>query len=97
MSNNWRPKVTLEAVAKAWIRCTAIDVIWREHRHDVEVELKDMLNIEVVDFSKREVFQQRTAAAKRVLMNMSQSQKEDILTKVENYKKMGLPEDIQRR
>ena len=82
---------------KSWIQCTAIDVIWREHRKEVEEEIKVMLNIEQVDFSIKEVFQQRTAAAKKVLMKMSPVEKEDILQKVENYKNNGLPIDIQRR
>jgi hypothetical protein len=56
-----------------------------------------MLDIEEVDFSIKEVFQQRTAAAKRVLSKMSRGQKEEILIKVEDYKKNGLPADIQRR
>ena len=55
-----------------------------------------MLNIEQVDFSIKEVFQQRMAAAKKVLMKMSPAEKEDILQKVENYKNNGLPIDIQR-
>ena len=60
-------------------------------------EIKVMLNIEQVDFSIKKGFQQRTVTTKKVLMKMSPVEKEDILRKVENYKKNGLPIDIQRR
>ena len=63
----------------------------------VKEKIKVMLNIEQVDFSIKEGFQQRTATAKKVLMKMPPAEKEDILRKVENYKKNGLPIDIQRR
>jgi hypothetical protein len=56
-----------------------------------------MLNITKVDFSIKKVFQQRTAAAKRVLMKMTRAEKEQILFKVDKYKKEGLPEDIKRQ
>ena len=60
-------------------------------------EIKVMLNIEQVDFSIKEGFQQRTVTAKKVLMKMSPVEKEDILRKVENYKNNGLPIYIRRR
>lgn len=52
---------------------------------------------EIVDYSKQEVFRLRTKATANVFSNMSTAKKEEVLNKVENYKKNGLKEDIQRQ
>ena len=79
------------------VRYTAIDVIWREYTEAVQNELKEMLQIEEINLSNPAVFQQRTAAAKQVLKNMTAGEREEIYAKVEHYKCMGLPEDTQRQ
>ena len=89
--------MTKEAVPKARIRYTAIDVICREYAQDLENELKDMLDTDIIDFSNSEVFQRRTAAAKRVLLRMPDGERENVYRKVEAYKKMGLLADVQRK
>jgi hypothetical protein len=52
---------------------------------------------EEVDYSKREVFLMRTKAASIVFSNMSAAIKEEVLKKVDHYKKDGLPEDVQKQ
>lgn len=96
LSNNWRPTVTQEASRTTTIRCTAIDVISREYADDVQRELKNMLGEDDFDLAKNVVFEQRTAAAKRVLENMTPAEREKIHDKVKHYKEVGLPSDIQR-
>ena len=54
-----------------------------------------MLNIEEIDFAIQKVFTQRTKAAKKVLMNMTPAQREELYDKVDKYKSKGLPEDVQ--
>jgi hypothetical protein len=89
--------VTQEAAPKFTIRISPLEVIWSEYKELVEIEIKNMLGIDTVDFSKPEVFQQRLAAAKKVLNNMNTGQQEDLYAKVENYKQTGLPENRQRQ
>lgn len=55
-----------------------------------------MLGEDDFDLAKNVVFEQRTAAAKRVLENMTPAEREKIHDKVKHYKEVGLPSDIQR-
>ena len=74
--------------------------MYREYKTDVDEEVRNLLGMEeetVLDYSKREIFLLRTNAAKNVFANMSAAKKEEVLEKVERYKKTGLPEDIQRQ
>lgn len=79
------------------IRFTAGDVIWKEKKKQVDDKLKDMLGLDVVDYSMPEVFQNRMRAIKIILDEMTPGEREDVKKKVENYKNTGLPPDIQRR
>lgn len=72
-------------------------MVWSEYRDLVEAELKNMLDIDTVDFSNQEVFQKRLPAAKIVLNNMNAGQQEEIYAKVEQYKETGLPKERQRQ
>jgi hypothetical protein len=89
--------VTQEAGPKFSIRISPLDVVWSEYRDLVEAELKNMLDIDTVDFSNQEVFQKRLPAAKIVLNNMNAGQQEEIYAKVEQYKETGLPKERQRQ
>jgi|ERR1700679_2369792 len=97
LANNWRPLVTQEAVTKFSIRISPLEVVWSEYRGLVETELKNMLNIDTVDFSNPEVFRKRLAAAKIVLNNMNAGEQEEVYAKVEEYKETGLPKERQRQ
>ena len=88
--------MTQEAVSKANIRCTAIDVISREYAEDVKKVLRTMLGRENIDYSQADAWEQRTAACKTVLDVMAPAEREKVHEKVKNYKKNGLPSDIQR-
>jgi hypothetical protein len=96
LTNNWRPNLTQESTTKLRIRYTAIDHIWFYHRGLVEKELKKMLGLKELDFAKKRVFGQRTAAAKNVFEIMTVGEREEIKATVERYKKTGLPAEIQR-
>jgi hypothetical protein len=52
---------------------------------------------EPVDFSRPECFQNRTAAIKTVLDNMTVRDREDIDAKVDMHRRTGLPVEMQRR
>jgi len=89
--------VTQEAAPKFNIRISPLEIIWSEYKDLVETELKQMLDINTVDFSNPEVFRKRLAAAKNVLDNMNAGEQEEVFAKVEQYKEKGLPEDRQRQ
>jgi hypothetical protein len=97
VANNWRPLTSAEADPKIRIRYTTLDVIWKDYRDRVDEELKVILNVEEIDPSMPGVFQQRTAASKRVLNKMSAAEKEELHQKVEKYRKEGLPPEIQKQ
>jgi hypothetical protein len=100
LSNNWRPKVTLEGKRKMSIRCTKNDVLFREYRKDVDEEVRNLLDMaddEVVNYSNPEIFKLRTKATAMVFSNMSAVKKEEVLEKIEKYKKMGLPAEVQQQ
>lgn len=101
MANNWRPTVSQEAKtkAKSQIRFTVNDLIYNKHKDLVKKEVGEMLGIDpnTVDFGRTTGFQNRTAAIKRILDRMTIGEKEGLAAEVENLKKNGLPQDIQRR
>jgi uncharacterized protein (DUF111 family) len=97
LANNWRPTVMQEATVKSRIRCTALDVICREQPEALENKLKEMLNLDVVDLAKPNVFGQRMRAAKEIQDAMSAAEREEILKKVEIYKTTGLPVETQKQ
>lgn len=63
----------------------------------MDAEQREMLGIDVVDYSLPIVFQNRMTAIKEVLDKMSPGDREDLHIRVEEFKRTGLPEDIQRR
>lgn len=78
------------------IRCTAIDVVSREYAEDVKKVLGSMLGREKIDYSQADAWEQRTAACRIVLENMTPAEREKVHEKVKYYKKHGLPSEIQR-
>ena len=90
--------MTQEATSKkTHTRYTALDYVWNNHREAVEDELKNMLDIDIIDFSLPVVFANRTTAAKTVLRNMTTGERETVYAEVQKYKTKGLPQDQQRQ
>jgi hypothetical protein len=62
----------------------------------VEAEIKEMLDIDVVDWANRSVFHKRTTAIKAIIDNMPFGERQELNAKVEKHKLLGLPPEIQR-
>lgn len=100
LRNNWRPIVTQEANVKSRVRYTAAEYVYNNRRDLVEQGVREILGMgpsDTVDFSRPECFQNRTAAIKRVLENMSVRDREDVDAQVDMHRRTGLPAEMQRR
>ena len=76
MQNNWRPTSTTTHFANSNYKIKAINVVWDKHRDLVEAELRNILQVDrLVDGDPRN-FQQRNTAAKRVLDNMDEADRD---------------------
>jgi len=74
----------------------AIDFVWETRREAVEEELKALLGVDELDIKDRKYFQQRNAAAKLAIENMSVEEKTVMEQELEARKAQGNPENIQR-
>jgi len=93
--NNWRPYSSTFDI-KANIKVNPIHVVWQTHKAAVEDELRDILGVDELDSKDPGYFQQRNAAAKRVLDKMNEQEKDDIRAMVEDRKARGNPTPIKR-
>jgi hypothetical protein len=93
--NNWRPHSTTSHTKSA-LKVNAINVIWQTQKPAVEEELKAILGVESLDTNTPGYFEQRTAAAKRVLDRMSEQERTGILALVEERREQGNPPEVQR-
>lgn len=73
----------------------AIDFVWETRREAVEEELKALLGVDELDIKDRKYFQQRNAAAKLAIENMSVEEKTVMEQELEARKAQGNPENIQ--
>ena len=93
--NNWRPySTTIET--KPNIKISAINVVWQTQKAVVEEKIKEILGVEELDTRNPGYFQQRMAAAKRVLDEMTEQERTAINQIVEERKAQGNPEHIRR-
>ena len=93
--NNWRPTSSTN-FANPNLKIKAINVVWDIHRDLVEEELMNILQVDrLVDGDPR-IFQQRNTAAKHVLDNMDEADRNQIHRLVELWKTQGYPEHIRR-
>jgi hypothetical protein len=93
--NNWRPySTTIET--KPNIKITAINVVWQTQKAAVEDMIKEILGVDELDRKDPRYFQQRTAAAKRVLEEMTEQERTAINQIVEERRAEGNPENIRR-
>lgn len=95
MRNNWRPYSTNPEI-KPIIKVNTLDVVWHTQKEAVEEELKKILDVTELASNDPRYFQQRTAAAKRVLDNMTERERMAIKGLVEERKLQGNPVNIQR-
>jgi len=62
----------------------------------VEAELMDILQVDHLDPNHPGLFQQRNAAAKRVINNMSERERAKLISIVEHRRSQGHPDHIRR-
>ena len=93
--NTWRTQAP-STFANPNLKIKAINVVWDTHRDLVNAELRNILQVDQLVDGDPRIFQQRNTAAKRVLDNMDQADRDEINQLVEVWKMEGYPEHIQR-
>ena len=73
-----------------------MNVIWETQKEAAEEELREILGVEELDNKDLGYFQQRNAAAKRVLRKMSEQDRAQFKFTVEKRKSKGQPEAVKR-
>lgn len=73
-----------------------IDYVWETQREAVEEEMKTFLGVEELDRRDPRYFQQRYAAAKLAMENMSIEDRAELDLGLEARRAEGNPENIQR-
>jgi hypothetical protein len=96
IANNWRRTVTSNVIGLN-IKVRPIDVVWRMRKEECEVELKKILNVEELDTSAPEYFQQRMAAAKLVLDGLSVRDREKLEADVVKIREKGHEPEVQQQ
>jgi len=96
IANNWRRTVTSNVIGLN-IKVRPIDVVWRTRKEECEVELKKILNVEELDTSAPEYFQQRMAAAKLVLDGLSVRDREKLEADVVKIREKGHEPEVQQQ
>ena len=93
--NNWRPLSTTSGT-KAHLKVTAINLVWELEKEAVEAELMVILGVELLDPNDPGYFQQRNAAAKRVLARMTERKRANLNAIVMHRRSQGHPDNIRR-
>ena len=91
--NNWRPFSTT-CESNIHLKINHLNVIWETQKEAVEDELKIIVGVDELDNRDPRYFQQRNAAAKRVLRNMSEWEQEEFDNEIEARKARGHPEPV---
>ena len=78
------------------MKIRAIDFIWETQKDAVEDELRTLLGVEELDNRDPRYFQQRNAAARLALENMSVAERAEMDLALEKRRMEGNPEHIQR-
>jgi hypothetical protein len=81
---------------KAHVKVSAINVVWELEKEAVEAELKDILQVDRLEANHPGLFQQRNAAAKRLIDKMSEQERAKLNSIVEERKTQGHPDHIRR-
>jgi hypothetical protein len=96
LANNWRPKGRAKA-NKTQRRVTRLDIMWRDRRDAVDLEMKEILGVDILDPSAPEYFQQRNAAARQAYDRLSEQEKLEISKLKEKYKLEANVPEIQQK
>jgi len=96
IANNWHCTVTSNVIGLN-IKVRPIDVVWRTREEECEVELKKILNVEELDTSAPEYFQQRMAVAKLVLDGLSVRDWEKLEADVVKIREKGHEPEVQQQ
>ena len=94
MRNNWRPNVNATQ-SNPMMKIRAIDYMWETQKEAVEEELKTLLGVDELDNKDPRYFQQRNAAAKLALLNMSVEERAEVELGLETRRAEGNPQNIQ--
>ena len=94
MRNNWRPNTNVSQ-SNPTMKYRAIDYVWETRKDAVEEELKTLLDVDELDRKDPQYFQQRYAAAKLALQNMSVEDRTEIDLGLETHRAEGHSENIQ--
>ena len=78
------------------MKMRAIEFVWETQRDAVEEELRILLGVEELDNRDPRYFQQRNAAARLALENMSVEERAELDMALEIQRKQGNPEHIRR-
>ena len=78
------------------MKMRAIEFVWETQRDAVEEELRTLLGVEELDNRDPRYFQQRNAAARLALENMSVEEQAELDIALEIRRKQGNPEHIRR-
>jgi hypothetical protein len=81
---------------KARVKVTALNVVLETEKAAVEAELMDILGVDHLQPNDPQIFQQRNAAAKRVIEKMSERERAKLNAIVEERKTQGHPDHIRR-
>jgi hypothetical protein len=78
------------------MKIRAIDYMWETQKEAVEEELKTLLGVDELDHKDPRYFQQRNAAAKLALLNMSVEERAEVELGLETRRAEGNPQNVQR-
>jgi hypothetical protein len=81
---------------KAHVKVTALNVVLETEKAAVEAELMDILRVNRLQPNDPQIFQQRNAAAKRVIEKMSEREQAKLKATVEERKRQGHPDHVRR-
>ncbi len=71
-------------------------MVWETQRESVEDELREILGVDELDPKHPGYFQQRNAAAKRVLQKMNEQELAELSAIVDERRTQGNPDHIKR-
>jgi len=78
------------------MKVNPINVVWQTQKESVEDELRNILKVDQLDPKDPGYFQQRNAAAKRVIQKMTEQERTEPATIVEERRSKGNPDHIRR-
>lgn len=96
VANNWRPYSTQKEASHPF-KVSVRKVVSRTRGNEIEEELKNILQVDQVDYSMPQVFQQRNAALSIVMDRMSTEDRAEMEQVATEWSNQGYPEELRRR